>query len=172
MFTVPGPAVAQEHQISHWWGCLGPSPAVGSLQRIRPVQLMGWAVLERLIPTSSDTKDTHQGTSAFSALLSSPAWGAGSPLEPGALCASTSSFAGPAGLFLLMSTLLMPFQPCTTQTPRADVRLTSAPCCWQLGAAVLPDLTRVDRETFLTLQRPFSIQPPWESPRTGCGMHL
>lgn len=130
---------------------------------------MGWAGGAH--PNSSATKDTQQGTSAFSALLS-PARGAGSPLEPGALCASTSPFPGPAGLLLLMSTLLMPSQPFTTQTRRADVSLTSASCCWQHGAAALPGLTPMDRETFLTLQTPLSIQPPWDSPRTGYGMHL
>lgn len=37
-------------------------------------------------------KDTHQGTSALPALLSSPARGAGSPLGLGQSCASTSPF--------------------------------------------------------------------------------
>lgn len=108
-------------------------------------------------------------TSALSSLLSSPAGSAGPPSGPGAVCVSTSPFSGPAGLLLLMSTLLMPSQPFTTQTPRADISLTSAPCCWQHGAPALPDLTRMDRGTFLTQQRPFSTQPPGRAPGQGVG---
>lgn len=56
MFMVPGPDVAQEQQLSPWWGCFGPSPAVGSPQCVPPASpangRQGWAVLEGLIPTS------------------------------------------------------------------------------------------------------------------------
>lgn len=158
MFLVPG-APAQP-----LLGLLWPQSCCG--QPLNRTQ--GWAVLELLIPTSLDP---HQGTSALSALLSNPARGAGPPLKPGVVCASTSPFPGPAGL-LLMSTLVMPSQPFATLTRRTDVRLTSAPCCWQHGTPALPDPTRTDPETFLTLQRPLSIQPLWESPRAGFGMHL
>lgn len=80
----------------------------------------------------------------------------------------TSPFPGPAGLVLLMSTVLLPPQPFTTQRARAHVSLTSAPCCWQHGPPALPGLTRMDRGTFLALQRPFN--PPGRAP--GQGQHL
>lgn len=144
MFLVPG-APAQP-----LLGLLWPQSCCG--QPLNRTQ--GWAVLELLIPASLDP---HQGTSALSALLSSPARGAGPPLRPGVVCAPTSPFPGPAGL-LLMSTLVMPSQPFATLTRRTDVRLTSAPCCWQHGTPALPDPTR-------TTDGPRDLPDPTETPQ-------
>lgn len=90
------------------------------------------------------TMGTHQGTSALSA-LSSPARGAGPLSGPGAfLCFPFPLSWASTGLLLLMSTLLMPSRTFTTRTPKADVSLTSAPCCWQHGAPALLDLAWMD----------------------------
>lgn len=62
-----------------------------------------------------------------------PSTGHRAPSGPGAVLGS--HFPGPAGPFLLM--FLVPSQPFTRQ--KADVSLTSAPCCWQHG--ILPCLT-------------------------------
>lgn len=143
MFTVPGPVVAQEHQLALGGAALAPvllwAAPSASLQ---PVQLMGDR--DRLCWRGSSrppraTKDTHQGTSALSA-LSNPAQGAGPLSGPGAvLCFHFPLSLASTGLFLLMSTLLMPSRTFTTWTPKADVSLTSHPAADSTG--FLPCLT-------------------------------